>query len=95
MSSQMYCIYTESTYTGRVRDDIEKYVLMEGEEAFVTVMARRMKIQKQVKEVMVPLFPGYIFISTDDDKGFFERLKSSLSKTIFCYKKMFVIMRKL
>lgn len=48
MSSQMYCIYTESTYTGRVRDDIEKYVLMEGEEAFVPVMARRMKIQKDV-----------------------------------------------
>ena len=84
----MYCLYTESTYTSRVRDDIEKFVLMDGEDAFVPVTARRMKIQKQVQEVIVPMFPGYIFISTDDDTGFFERLKSSLGKTIFRYVKL-------
>lgn len=84
----MYCLYTESTYTSRVRDDIEKFVLTDREEAFVPVTARRMKIQKQVQEVMVPMFPGYIFISTDDDTGFFERLKLSLGKTIFRYVKL-------
>jgi len=84
----MYCLYTESTYTSRVRDDIEKFVMTDGEEAFVPVTARRMKIQKWVQEVMAPMFPGYIFISTDDDTGFFERLKSSLGKTIFRYVKL-------
>lgn len=84
----MYCLHTESTYTRRVRDDIEKYVLIEGEKAFVPMTARNKKIHGQWQEVMIPMFPGYIFISTNDGTGLFERLKSSLGKTIFRYVKL-------
>ncbi|MQN02154.1 MAG: antiterminator LoaP [bacterium LCO1.1] len=85
MTAKMYCLHTESTYTRRVRDDIAKHVLVGGEEAFVPLTARSKKIHGEWTDVMIPMFPGYVFLRTGDSTGLFERLKGSLGKTIFKY----------
>ena len=84
----MYCIQTDTTHTERVRDDIKKYVLIEGEEIFLPVTERIRKIEGQWGRVLIPMFPGYLFISTQDGTGFFERLHEALGKTIFRYVKI-------
>lgn len=84
----MYCIQTDTRNTERVRDEIKKHVLIEGEEIFLPVTERIRKVEGQWGRVLIPMFPGYLFINTQDVAGFFERLRASFGKTIFQYVKL-------
>lgn len=84
----MFCMQTDSRHTERIKEDIKKYVLAGSEEIFMPVTERIWKIEGQWQRVLVPMFKGYLFISSDDPTGLFGRIHESLGKTIFRFVKL-------
>lgn len=84
----MYCIQTDTHYTERIRDAIKENVIVDGEEVFMPVTERLRKIEGKWQKVLIPMFYGYLFITSDDSTGLYERLRNSMGKTIFKYVKL-------
>lgn len=84
----MFCMQTDSRYTEKIKEDVKQYVLCDGEEIFLPVTERIWKIDGKWQRVLVPMFKGYLFISSDDPTGLYERTHASLGKTIFRFVKL-------
>lgn len=81
----MFCMQTETQYTERVRDTIKEQVLVDGEDIFMPLTERLRKIDGQWQRVQVPIFFGYLFITSDDPTGLYNRIRKAMGKTIFRY----------
>lgn len=84
----MYCIQTETHYTERVCEEIRKNVLVDGEEVFMPLSERMRKIDGKWQRVQIPMFFGYIFITSPYPTELYVRLHSQMGKTIFRYVKL-------
>lgn len=84
----MFCIQTDTRYIEKVRNAIRDNVLLNGEEVFMPVTEHIRKINGTWQRVLVPMFFGYLFITSDQPKELYNRLRSSLGKTIFKYVKL-------
>lgn len=63
-------------------------MLAGSEEIFMPVTERIWKIEGKWQRVLVPMFKGYLFITSDDSTGLFGRIHGSLGKTIFRFVKL-------
>lgn len=84
----MFCIQTDTRYIEQVRNSIRENVLVDGEDVFMPVTERMRKIEGKWQRVLVPMFFGYLFITSDHPTELYTRLHSSLGKTIFKYVKL-------
>lgn len=84
----MFCIQTETHYTERICDEIKKNVLVDGEEVFMPLSERMRKIDGQWQRVHIPMFFGYLFITSPYPAELYGRLHKAMGKTIFRYVKL-------
>ncbi|MBQ1843120.1 MAG: antiterminator LoaP [Lachnospiraceae bacterium] len=84
----MFCIQTDTRHIEQVRNSIRDNVLVDGEEVFMPVTERMRKIDGRWQRVLVPMFFGYLFITSDHPAELYVRLHSMLGKTIFKYVKL-------
>lgn len=84
----MFCIQTDTHYIEKIRNSIRDNVLVPGEEVFMPVTERMRKIDGKWQRVLVPMFFGYLFITSDHPDELYIRLHSALGRTIFKYVKL-------
>ena len=84
----MFCIQTDTRYIEQVRNTIKENVLADGEEVFMPVTERIRKIEGKWQRILVPMFFGYLFITSEQPTELYDRLHKSLGKTIFKYVKL-------
>lgn len=84
----MFCIQTDTRYIEQVRNAIKENVLVDGEEVFMPVTERIRKIEGKWQRILVPMFFGYLFITSEQPTELYGRLHKSLGKTIFKYVKL-------
>ncbi len=85
---EMFCIQTDTRYTEKLKTIISEKILTDHEDIFMPVTERMKKINGSWQKVLVPMFPGYLFASSDDPDELFQRLRTNLGKTIFRYVKL-------
>ena len=70
----MFCIQTDTRYTEQVRNAIKENVLADGEEVFMPVTERIRKIEGKWQRILVPMFFGYLFITSEQPTELYGRL---------------------
>lgn len=70
-----YVMQVLSGYELRVADECRERIIRPDEEVFVPTYERKMKLRGEYQIVESKLFPGYVFLSTDDVTDFHIRLR--------------------
>lgn len=83
--SETYVAFTASGYEHKVLQAIRQYILLPGEDAYCPIRVLIKRIHGIDREVKSDLYPGYIFLKTNDPKGIFFRGKAGKGQTIFQY----------
>lgn len=76
--------YVIQVYTGREQEIARQCrgrVTVEGEDAFVPLAERWTKIRGEKALITTRLFPGYVFIETEEIEDFYKRLNRIYAKT--------------
>lgn len=72
----IYIIFTKTGKEEYLKNKLEEQVIKPGEEAYILLCNRIKKINGEYTVVTKPLFPGYLFINTENE----EDLKKYLRK---------------
>lgn len=75
-SGNIYVIYTATGYEEKVQKVLREYILLPSEEAFFPVVEIRKRFHGKEKIVDKSLYPGYLFIRTEDPKAVYLRGKA-------------------
>lgn len=84
----MYCMQTDVRYMEQIKEGIKEWVLVSGEDIFMPVTERIRKIDGTWQHVLIPMFTGYLFITSDNPVELYGRLHAVLGKAIFKYVKL-------
>lgn len=79
-SGNIYVIYTATGYEEKVQKVLTEYVLLPSEEAFFPVVEIKKRIHGKDKMVEKSLYPGYVFIRTQDPTDVYLRGKAGKGK---------------
>lgn len=81
-SGNIYVIYTATGYEEKVQNVLREYVLLPSEEAFYPIVEIKKRFHGKDKVVDKSLYPGYLFIRTDDPEALYLRGKASKGRLI-------------
>ena len=68
----VYAIFTQEGLEGNLKNEIEEWLIRPGEEVYLLMNNRLKKFDGEYKIITRPLFPGYVFVNTEDE----ERLRA-------------------
>lgn len=78
----IYVIYTATGYEEKVQKVLREYVLLPSEEAFFPTVEIKKRFHGRDKIVDKSLYPGYLFIRTEDPEALYLRGKASKGRLI-------------
>ena len=73
-----YVIYVKNGHEEESAEILKRLVLRDGEEAFVMMAVRMLRIKKEWQEIKRVAFPNYVFVITEDTDDLRIRMKKVL-----------------
>ena len=80
-----YVIYTASNLMSQMAMELEQCVLRDDETVYSPKIERIKRIKGQDKPIISYMFPGYLFIETENQEDLYLRIRSAMGKSIFQY----------